>query len=908
MKVRWRNTGMIALALLVCGCVLAALAGPAQSLRIRTQALRQTLNQLPSDSKTVQVTAALGNFNAAIQQTGGSGVDSGTMSATRQDLRGDLAATPLPLTRPVLASSDWSALTVKPHDLLAYPPRAKLDLPPEMDPISLDTLSRDVRVTAGTLTAPSGLANGTLAVSVTAPVASLFGLRPGSRIALAGKITLLVTGIVQPRDAGSSFWDQEPSAAAPAVGTQPSGSGSSPPLYYYDASPLVDPGQFSELLRAYDGPEQFTATWVFPIDTSHLTADRVGVIQSDLNRAVTVEPVLQSSGVDAATAGLAVSTSLLNPLSAFTTAQQSVLAVLLLMFVSLILVGASVIVLAARMIVAGRDEELTMLRARGAANWQVAWLMLRSSATAAIPAAVAAVLISRAVSGAVWLGWPLAAFTGVVALAGPPLVALWQYRRPAPPRNRARVTGADPRTRRWSTRALRRLVTEVAACAAAAGGLVVLHGQGVQPGGTNWYLTITPILVAIPAVVVILRLYPLVIRLLLRLAARRAGPTSYLALSGSARTSLAAVGPAFALVLALALATFAGMVSQAVDRGQVAQSWQVSGADAVVNKDVSPKPISPAAQHAIAAVPGVTATAAVWHDQWSMPGNAQPIEVAVVDRATYLALTRQTPFPALDAADLSVSDGVNGAVVSPAAAALLGTGTVTLSPAQQAGSARIKVTRVVASSPAVVDAGPVWAIIAMPPGIAGLPGYERPAMDQLLLTGAVNRTALAGVLRQWLPGSSTYYRADRFAALHDSPLSHGAQQLMLLIVVAAAGLGLVNLVLGLALGAADREVTIARLAVMGYTAENRLVIAETMPAVLAATVAGLCCALVLPALVGSALDLSVFTGSGAAVRLSPGLSALGAPAGVLLVLALITLIAQTRLGRRRGFTGLLRAT
>ncbi len=81
-----------------------------------------------------------------------------------------------------------------------------------------------------------------------------------------------------------------------------------------------------------------------------------------------------------------------------------------------------------------------------------------------------------------------------------------------------------------------------------------------------------------------------------------------------------------------------------------------------------------------------------------------------------------------------------------------------------------------------------------------------------------------------------------------------------------------------------------------------------MPAILAAAVAGLGCALVLPPLVGYALDLSVFTGSGTAVRLAPGFTALLLPAGVLMLLALVTLITQTRLARRRGVTGLLRAT
>ena len=54
----------LALALLVCGCVFAALAGPALSLHTRTQALHQTLAGYPATTKTVQVTGSWGTSPA----------------------------------------------------------------------------------------------------------------------------------------------------------------------------------------------------------------------------------------------------------------------------------------------------------------------------------------------------------------------------------------------------------------------------------------------------------------------------------------------------------------------------------------------------------------------------------------------------------------------------------------------------------------------------------------------------------------------------------------------------------------------------------------------------------------------------------------------------------------------------
>ena len=131
--------------------------------------------------------------------------------------------------------------------------------------------------------------------------------------------------------------------------------------------------------------------------------------------------------------------------------------------------------------------------------------------------------------------------------------------------------------------AWRRPVAEVTAIAASVIGLIVLHDQGVPAGGgTDLYLTAAPVLVAVPIVLITLRLYPVAVRGLLAVSARGAGATGFVALSRAARSSLTEVLPAFALVLALSLATFAGMVSQGVSRGEVAASWQSTGADVMI--------------------------------------------------------------------------------------------------------------------------------------------------------------------------------------------------------------------------------------------------------------------------------------------------------------------------------------
>ena len=119
--------------------------------------------------------------------------------------------------------------------------------------------------------------------------------------------------------------------------------------------------------------------------------------------------------------------------------------------------------------------------------------------------------------------------------------------------------------------------------AAAVAGLVVFRNQGAQAGsGVNLYTSSAPVLVAIPVVIIVLRLYPLVLGGLLRVSTRTAGAPAFLGLARASRTALTPALPAFALVLALTVAAFAGMVADAVTNGEVAASWQTAGADATV--------------------------------------------------------------------------------------------------------------------------------------------------------------------------------------------------------------------------------------------------------------------------------------------------------------------------------------
>ena len=458
----------------------------------------------------------------------------------------------------------------------------------------------------------------------------------------------------------------------------------------------------------------------------------------------------------------------------------------------------------------------------------------------------------------------------------------------------------------------RRPVAEVTAIAASVAGLVVLHDQGVPAGGgLNLYLAIVPILVAVPVVVVMLRLYPLIIRGLLALFARGTGATGFVALSRAARSTLTGALPAFALVLTLSLATFAGMISQGIARGETTASWHVAGADVMIQAGPGSGPVSPAAVTAIGAVRGVRHATEVWNTNW-FTSFGQPISVSAVDPASYAAVVAGTPFPPFPVGRIGAAAPSRvlppGTVVpvlaSPSAAAILGTRPIQLDTLSATEPLTVRVVGTVSETPAQLAGGP---FVIMPllrlPGPAGAP-----APNLILATGsAIDHAQLTAVADRVIPGSVITFRTGVLASLASSPVRHGAGLLITLTIASAAALGLFVVILALALGSAERGITLARLTVMGHERTAGLVMAEAMPALLTAIAAGVACAIALPLVIGSAIDLSAFTGTSIPVRLQPDALALALPAVIIGVLALAALAAEARSLRRRDVSGMLRA-
>jgi hypothetical protein len=216
------------------------------------------------------------------------------------------------------------------------------------------------------------------------------------------------------------------------------------------------------------------------------------------------------------------------------------------------------------------------------------------------------------------------------------------------------------------------------------------------------------------------------------------------------------------------------------------------------------------------------------------------------------------------------------------------------------------VAGVIASTPALPSGG---AFVIMP--LAAIKSAnatpEAIPINEILLTGgSIDRARLTAVLRQVLPRGVATFRSDALSALTSGPLQHGAFTLLSLAIVVAATLGLSVMLLELALGAAERDATLARLATMGLGEGQRawVVALAVLPAVIAAAVAASACALALPRVLAPDINLSVFTRSSAAVKLAADTASVAVPLAGLVVLTAVALGIEIRLGRRRGASSL----
>jgi putative ABC transport system permease protein len=867
-----------ALGLLVFASVLASLALPRESVALRTAALQRVIASSPPVGRTVVGTAN------ALSLGGNTSVQATDITAVGAALRTRLAASGVPVAG---GSPAWADLTTNYVSVQGAARVTGRGLP-QAELTYSTALARHSRIVAGRLPAAGQDEQQTVVqVAVTTATAARFGLRVGTRLH-AGPAPVVVTGIIRPADPASVFWTQNDLAARPVLSAGPSGQ---PPSWV--SAFFVGAGELP-LVQSDLQPSAMQISWVYAVRLSDLTADQANALDAVLG-------AMDSAGVTFTARGYvepittAVTSQLPTVLSPFVAAENAAAPVLGLLDVSLAVLGAAVVLLGARLVAQRRAAEFTLMRARGAALHQLGWLVLRTNVIIAGAAGAAAggLALGLTPGDGDAVGWWLAGLTIAVALVGPVLISV------VPQRVATTAGGRD----RWAggrKHRVRRIVVETVLLALAAGGLVVLRNEGFSSGSNGLYASAAPVLIAVGVAVVVLRGYPALARQLARLAGLSRGVVAFVGLARATRTPPGTVLPSFALVLVLAMVAFPDMISTSVDRAQVAASWQQVGADAVIAVKSPLEGIPVPLQQQVSSLPGVVATATAAAETGSLPSGST-LSVVSVDPARYAAVADRAPGPRFPLAALSGSTATSLPALANAAAAPLvgpapadvsvGSGTIAIRLAGRIGSVPAATT----DAAVLVPQDPLG---TSPLGV-NLMLVAGPRLDAARLTAAVHRV---------LPDASVTVRGSVLAALRSAPVLQAAQTALTQGLATAAGFGVLVLLLSLLLTAQTRELTLASLATMGLRRwqAQLLLAAETLPPVVAAALGGVACAWLLAPLVGPALNLAAYSGTGSAIVVTPAAFPLAASAAGLMLVALLVLAGQSVITYYRGSARALR--
>lgn len=871
------SAATVGLGLLVLACAGVAMAGPRAGVRLQTDAVQQLIAQTPPDGKVIVATEPFSETAAPLVT-----LPAGQLEGVTPELRQNLTGLPLagPGTDLMAFTTGFAGITDSARSL-GPGTGAQLEF------VYQTGLASHARVIQGSLSASAGSIDKTptLPIGVTVATARRYGLKLGEVLPVATgapgpAMNIKVAAIIEPVQPSNPFWALDPIQAAPTL-VQPS-----------RGAPYWQGGAFISAAELVPFEEQLGASalvrWVLPLQLSKLTGSQAIALSTALPAALSEDGGLYvSASTTPFTATLFA--GIASALTTFAQQASAVTTLLSLLSVSLTAVGAAVLLLAVWLLTEQRYAEFAMLRARGASRRQLAWLTLRGCLPLVLPAAVigVAVAIAATPGGGNALGWWLAAVTLLTVLAGVPLITIRRHRATAAAPERQDAP-AGKRSR------ARRLVIEITLVLASVGGLIVLHEQGIAPGGTDPYTSLAPVLIAVPIAIVVLRCYPLLTRPLLALTGRRQGVAAFVGLARAIRTAVTAGLPVFALVLALTMVAFAGMVRDAVLRGEVAASWQRLGADAVVS---DPAGLTPAAEQEIAAVPGVQRTAALTLTSGNFLGNS-PFGVVGVDPAKYGALLASIPGSTVHATVLLGGSGRGAStpvLATPGLAARLHHAGDTVDIDDQA--VRVRLAGQVSAIPELSSvAGTQYLVVPL----SVVNSSAGPPAMMLVVGAALDRTVLTNVVRHLSRSASVSFRSPVLSALQNAPLQHGAYLAFALASVIAAVLSVLVLLLALVIGGRSRRLTIARMNTMGLSGGQgrRLVILEVVPQVLAAVLGGAACAALLAPLLGPSLNLSVFTGTSASVPVRIEPEFLGGAALALAVLALLTLIVQTVIADR----------
>lgn len=802
-------------------------------------------------------------------------------------------------------------------------------------------------------------------IGLSQATAEALGVRTGSRLSLefaktpgaqtsAPQAQLVVSGVYRTTTATDDFWTGRETLDQPSRYPAERSTGT-----VLAVRGLV--GRDAADLLAGAGVGGPRVTWQLRADLSGAALDRARALTGPLSHYGADLSADLCQGSDwvtgdiscqigsQSTQSLLVTDSLTPLLTTFTAQDRQARALATYAVDALAAVALATVAVAVRLLLRRRQPHLRLQRARGASTARLVLLRCAVAWPVVLIAALLGWATGRALAPTGTSGSPQplpAALVTAVVLLTVPLMTWLAVREPRRP-------GRLRRTRR-RTAIGRRVVLELTVLLATAAGVLALRSQG--PDGI---LGAVPVLVALAVVLILLRVYPLVLRLVLRQTRRGRGVVGFVGAARAAHDAPATGLALFVLVLTLGTAVFGGLVQRTVDDGLATGAAWTTGADAsaTVAGIVTPAgtaeggggAVTPAGTGAVAgtAAPSAGSTpaapeagtpteirTALQHlrtlDLAGQTDGAVVSQVAVitVDPGQLATLAPKSPLAAALRSGLTTPPGTRTGAstplpsfLSPGLRASEHTGGFTTTIVTQ-GQPPVNLTLepVGTLTPAELRdplLGPVTARIpAGAPMLITTAAAEHLLPQQasgstvLLLKGSGPTALRSAAARALGPLAQISVRSETLSTLRADGLTQGLGTIYTTSSVLAALSGLLALALELTLTSHERSRTTSFLRTLGLGGKEAGAIhfLQLLPLAVASAVGGTLLGLLEPRLLAGTLDLRQFTGGPAQPALHTDYSLTLALVAGVTALILAAAATETVLARRRRLGAVLRLT
>ncbi|MBC6461939.1 ABC transporter permease [Actinomadura sp. HBU206391] len=868
------------LALLVFVPSLLVTAVPATLSDGYDRALREAIADVPAAGQEIALSGTLTGTHPAE----GPATDAALREASRQwtgIMPGRLSAVTGPVGYDVrtrnLGLGDPSGRTPLPDTkiALAWDPQ----VPERIRYVSGTAPRNDTRPTA------TGRASA-IEVALAAKAAARLRLRPGDTVSLEGR-EVRISGLYEPVSAADPFWATRPQLLA-ALDIEV-GIGS---LTTMTTAALDAPG-YAVLYR--DDHVALSYTWRFPIVTGRVTAAGA----QELNQ---VLPEFEFAVRNRQLAGVRfdLATRLGTVLQGFSDQLRVTQAVLAVAFAGLGAVAVGALALGCRVLLERMRPAMATMRARGGSLMQLSGLVAATVALVAVPAALAGYLLAALLVGGppVTVALPGVLAVLATALLTPAALTVAGHRRPMRER-RSDVTApkASPR----------RLVLEALVITLSAAGIVVLRRRGLitesAERGTDPFIAAVPILLAAAAGLLMSRCYPYPLRAIGAIARRGRSTVPFVGLAQASRQGLTAVLPMIVLLLVAAVTGFAATIDVSVSRAQESSAWQAIGADAQVTTSA----LDPAALGRLRGLGGVEdAVAARFADSARLgAGGPAPetITVVAVDLDAYRRIVAGRP---LRVPPAPRGRGAETPALFSAGLAARADGTGPMSLSWPDGTTlRIRRAATIKGFP-TLPADQSFVVLPY----AALDQVDRLSTTVFVRGHDLDAAQLCGAVLPGAPEDTAC--ADTYARAHGeltgAPLVGMVRGAFRYTALVVGGYGTLTVLLALIIGASARGRTVSYLRTLGLSRRQarRLTMVELGPAICVAAVMGWVLGLLLPRVVGPAIDLRAFTGGRPAADYTLDLNSTALLAGGLIVFAGLAIVLDAALNSRLRLNSVMR--